>query len=298
MITIDPKNLYGVDFGANDALAVHGHDGPVTLPRLPRVTGGASTSDKFIRILPILLETGAVVCESAPWAHPGSNPATSQSIIVSTPYKIYTVSNRAVKNFRKDNVLGWDKGARYSRDGDPVPINLHEQPNVHATDAEIIYTIAAENPLRLHEWRLSDDNLERQHFSVRPYDKRNYRGDVPDDYMNRFPPYESLPVHLQQILGNGFGTTNANYSRARAMPLAMAMDERGSDTRDGYEKILGLYEHGYPSFYRRLTVSLMQAEGKRLANVTRFNEVPPHLRKEAWKTTRRNLRQIWHLLSA
>ena len=33
--------FYGVDFGANDALAIHGPDGPVTLPRLPRVPGGA-----------------------------------------------------------------------------------------------------------------------------------------------------------------------------------------------------------------------------------------------------------------
>lgn len=295
---IDPQHLYGVDFGANDALAIHSHDGPVTRPRLARVRGGASTSDKFIRTLPILLETGHVVCESATVGASGVEPSDVVEVLTASQFKLFTVSNRAVKNYKKDNGMEWDKGARYSRDGDPVPINLHEQPNVHHTDAEIIYVIAAKNPERLHEWRLVDDKMHRVHASVRPHDKRNYRGEIPDMFMRRFPPYETLPDPLQRMLGNLYGTENATYSRARAMPLAMAMDEDGGETRTGYEKVLGLYDHGYPSFYRRNTVVLMQNEAKELAGVSRFGEVPPGTRKQAWKETRRNLRHVWHLLSA
>ncbi len=299
------QHLYGVDFGTNDALAVHDNDGPVDLRdviervtgkrTLPRVTGGASTSDKFIRVLPILLATGNVVVESATVGASGVEPDEVAKVVENAQHTLYTLSNRATKNYKKDQGMVWDKGARYSRDGDPVPIDLHEQPNVHATDAEIIYTIASETPARLRVWGLPTDRLTRQHTSVRPYDKRNYRGIVPDMFMSRFPDYRLLPAHLQQFLGNGYGTDAADYSRARAMPLAMAMDEPGSDTRDGYEKVLGLYDHGYPSFYRRLTVALMQSEGKRLADVTRMGEVPQRIRKEAWKATRRNIRQIWHL---
>lgn len=290
--------FYGVDFGANDALAIHGPDGPVQPPRLPRVTGGASTSDKFIRTLPILLETHDVAIESATVGASGVEPDEVAKITASAAHRLYTVSCRATKNFKKDHGLAWDKGARYTKEPpDPTLMEIHLQENVHATDAEIIYRIATEYPARLRLWELPTDRLQRLHTSVRPHDKRNYRGDVPDSYMQRFPAFETLPDELQRMLGNGYGTAKAEYSRAKAMPFAMAMEEPESVTRNGFEKVIGLHDHGYPSFYRRNTVTLMQAEGKRLANVSRFEEVSPQLRKEAWKTTRRNLRMLWHILS-
>ena len=65
--------------------------------------------------------------------------------------------------------MEWDKGARYAKDGDPdpTPIDIHLQENVHAGDAEIIYTIATEKPARLKVWR-PFVRVPRRHTSVRP----------------------------------------------------------------------------------------------------------------------------------
>lgn len=289
--------FYGVDFGANDALAAHGPDGPVTLPRLPRVPGGASVSDKFIRTLPILLETGHVVVESATVGASGVEPDEVAKVVESAPNRLFTVSCRAVKNHRKDHGMTWDKGARYAKEPpDPTQIDIHLQENVHATDAAIIYTIAVEQPQRLRMWAPNTDVARRRHTSVRPHDKRNYRGEIPDYFMSRLPRFDALPADLQQMLGNAVGTPRADYSRAKAMPFAMALDEVGTDTRDGYEKILGMYEHGFPSFYRRAVTVLGQQEAKRLADVTRIEEVPRGVRIRAQRNVRRNLRHLWHLM--
>ncbi len=297
--------MIAVDFGANDALALHSHDGPMTPPKRPRIAGGASKSDKFIGALPLLLAQDDVVIESATVGSSGVEVEDVAEIVAGSPHHMYVISGRAVKNYRADNAprwrpdnaLQWRKGARYVKDGGPAPrdIEIDEQTTVHAEDAEIIYRIAIEFPERLRLWRAPDDQLQRTHTSVRPHDKRNYRGPVPDMYIDRFPPFEQLPIHLQKVLGTGTARKR-DYSRAKAMPFAMAMDEVGADTRSGYEKIIGLYEHGYPSFYRRATIVLMQNVAKELASVTRIEEVPPAVRKMAWKVTRKYIREIYHLL--
>jgi len=289
--------MIAVDFGANDALALHGPDGPMTPPKRPRVPGGAATSDKFVSILPILLAQDDVVIESATVGASGVEIDDVAEIVASSTHQLLLVSGRAVKNYRMDNNLQWSKGARYVKDGDaPQSIDIDKQSNVHAEDAEIIYRIATEFPARTRVWSATEP-FHRVVTSVRPHDKRNYRGPIPDTYMSRFPPFAQLPVHLQGLLGTGT-VRNKDYSRAKAMPFAMAMDEVGADTRAGFEKIIGLYAHGFPSFYRRATIVLLHHVAKELASVSRIQEVSPNIRKEAWKVTRRYIREIYHLLAA
>ena len=63
-------------------------------------------------------------------------------------------------------------------------------------------------------------------------------------------------------------------------------------------KILGSYDHGYPSFYRRMTNVWMQENAKTMAGVTRFEDVSKPTRKRAWKITQRQLRHLFHLCEA
>lgn len=295
-----PDEIIAADFGANDALAFHGHEGPIKRPKLPPVKGGKSVSDDFTRYLPIFLDRAHVVVESPTVGSSGVEPDEVAQIVAAAPHDLWVVSARAVKHYRQDHGLVWRKGARYAKDGTTPPpqvIEIEEQADVHLEDAEIIYRIAVERPQRMRRWKLPDDKpLTRAHTSVRPYDKRNYRGDVPDAFMARFPPFASLPPDLQALLGNAVGTANADYSRSRAMPFAMALDEPGTDTRTGYERVIGLYDHGYPSFYRRATIVLLHENAKRLAGVTRIAEVPPSTRKEAWRVTRKQIRHIYGLI--
>jgi len=289
--------MIAVDFGTGTALAIHGDDGPETAPKLPRVPGGAATSDKFSRILPILLDRDDVVVESPTVGSSGVEPDEIRRIVANATHTLYLISARAVKNHKKDNGLKWDKGARYAKDGDSEG-DLREQPSVHESDAKIIHAIATANPERLKVWTAPvDAPLRRIHSSVRPHDKRNYRGEIPDMYMDRWPPFGSLPDHLQRLFGNNYGTSKADYSRALAVPFAMAMDEPGADSRAGFERVIGLYDHGYPSFYRRATTSaLLQKLAKDRFGVSRFEDVTREQRKESLGFVRRYIREAWHLL--
>lgn len=290
--------MIAVDFGTGAALAIYGDEGREEVPRLPRVAGGAATSDKFSRILPILLGRDDVVVESPTVGSSGVEPDEVARIVASAPHTLYVISARATKNYKKDHDITWDKGARYAKGTDAQGITIQVQPSVHESDAQIIHIIATEHPERLKVWHPPTlPKLQRQHTSVRPHDKRNYRGEEPDSYMSRWPEFHSLPPHLQQLFGNNYGTPKAEYSRRLALPFAMAMDEPGADTRPGFERIIGLYDHGFPSFYRRVTIDLIQKLAKYRFGVNRFEEVSRAQRKEAWRETRLCIRQAYHLLS-
>jgi hypothetical protein len=85
------------------------------------------------------------------------------------------------------------------------------------------------------------------------------------------------------------------------MPFAMALEEpfveKGpeEEVRKRFMKVLGSYDHGYPSFYRRMVVEWMQTNAKIMAEVPKMEQVPRAIRKEAWKVTQRQLRQLFHL---
>lgn len=316
--------IYGIDFGTGDALAIHGPNGSVSKRelKLSRVKGGRTPALEFVMVAEALMALdGDIVTESATIGASGCELQDVLELLRNYPDRIlYTISCRAVKNFRKDNNLDWKKGARYAKDGDepPVEMTLEEQAAVHVEDAEIIYRIATEHPERLYRWTGPSDPAGRCHTSVRPMDKRGYRDDRAEGFMRLLPPYDSLPGELQDILGNG-----RDYSRSVVMPFAMASTEPfldngpREDRRRRYEKIIGLYDRGYPSFYRRATINWMQINAKLLAGVTKIEDVdcvvefddegtpiakhndPVHpLRKEAWRITQRQVRQFFHLTMA
>lgn len=297
--------IFAIDFGAGDALAIHGPDGPVAKRSLalPRQKGGKTTAQEFILVAEALMQAGGdLVTESATIGASGCEVQDVLDLLTRHPArKLFTLSTRAVKNYRADHGLGWSKGARYARDGEaqPVTLTLEQQTAVHGEDAEILYRIATETPGRLYHWTGPSVEIERVHTSVRPMDKRGYRDDRAEALMAKLPPYETLPGELQEALGDG-----KRYARAMVMPFAMATEEPHLD--DGpreerkrrWEKVLGLYDRGYPSFYRRATIVWMQRNAKRLAGVTKIGDVSPAQRKEAWKITQRQIRWLFHLTMA
>src|SRR6185437_14161340 len=162
--------------------------------------------------------------------------------------------------------------------------------------AKILYEIATTTPERIRLWHYmpADEKLVRTHRSVRPHDKRGYKGSQPDEFMSLLPPFSTLPPDMQELFGNGKKRT-PDYARARVMPFAMAFTEPDASTREGYERVLGLHDHGYPSFYRRKTIDLMQHIAKKNTGARAFGAVTKDQRKEAWKVTRSYIRRLRYL---
>lgn len=292
--TLHPlSQITAIDFGQGDALVAFNSDGIHTKRsiRLPRVRGGATTAADFIRLVEYFFNNGSdVVVESPTMGSSGAEPQLVNELCQKFPERtLWTLSARVVKNYRMDNNIPSPKSyAKYE-----APAVEEDQPTAHALDAEILFKVATETPARLKRWTINENRFIRKYTSVRPYDKRKYVGAVPDSFMSMAPDYNELPDDLKSLLGDG-----KQYSRAKVMPLVMALDEEGADTRSGYEKIIGLYDHGYPSFYRRATIVLMQHNAKKLANVTHVRDVPKNVRKEAWKLTRRQIRHFYHLCNS
>ena len=265
--------IIALDFGVK--LVLHDANGPRPLPKRTRVKGGASISDKFSSVLISLLNEDDVVMESPTIGSSGVEPENVKIIVDAAPHNLYLLTARDVKNYRLDR-----------------GIDLSEKNNEN--DAKILYEIATTQSKHLKLWQDQTERLIRKHTSVRPHDKREYRGPIPDMYMCKLPEFNSLSSELKEVLGTKQKQGN-DYSRSKVMPFAMALEEEGADTRDGYERIIGLYGHGYPSFYRRATVVWMQNNAKLMAGVTRMNEVPKEIRKAAWKITRKQIRQLYHM---
>lgn len=308
-----PMRIYAIDFGTGDALVVYGPAGIVSkkLLNLPRVKGGRTAAMEFTMVVDALMRgnaevpPGDVVVESATIGSSGCETADVIALLEVHPDRaLYTLSTRAVKNFRADNPdkYPWKKGARYA-DSDailtPEQLAIYKQVEVHEEDALILYMIATETPTRLYHWTGPSTAAGRVHTSVRPMDKRGYRDERSLQYLKMLPPFETLPAELQEVLG-----AKGSYSGSMVMPFAMASTEPHiddgprEDRRRRYEKVIGLYDRGYPSFYRRATIVWMQKNAKTLADVTKIEDVPPSVRKEAWKLTQRQVRHFFHLTMA
>lgn len=303
--------IYAVDFGAGSALAIHGPNGPITKRdlQLPRVKGGKTPAMEFLMIIRALLEGdegrpgGHVVFESPTIGSSGCEPAAMVDLVADYPHlQIYTIPARAVKNYRLDNNLPHRKGARYARDGQetPVMLPLERQDEVHAEDAEIIYRIATERPDRLHHWRGPSYAIDTRNSSVmRPDDKHKYRNPRSEMRMALLPEYSTLPDNLKETFGNG-----EEYSRTLVLAFVAAATEEsamndpkaGKTPRRRFEKIIGLYDRGYPSIYRRKTIDVMQHVAKAMTGANKFAEVTPEQRKAAWKRTQRDIRHLFHLI--
>lgn len=308
---------YAIDFGAGDALKIHGPKGPISvrelkLPRNKPGQGARTDAQRFILLIEALMNGGSfgppghVVLESPTIGSSGCEVEDAMELVQRSSQKLFTVTARAVKNYRKDHGMRWAKGARYAKDGAPPPVllTLEEQRAVHGEDAEIIYAIATEYPERLYEWTGPSLEIERDYTSVRPMDKRGYADPRSDEFIERLPPFEALPPELKDVLGGEIDKKTGQrvgYSRAKSMPFAMATDESFLDQgpveerRGRWEKIIGLYDRGYPSFYRRATIVWMQTVAKLMTGAERFEEVSREQRKQAWKTTQRQIRTLFHM---
>lgn len=265
-------NPTAVDFGAGTKLRAHDAKGAVELPKNTR---GLDDAEKFCETLEKLLAKGDVVAESPTAGSCGAPPEMVQSVVTASTHKLYQISARAIKNHLKDHDL-------------PKPDD--------AGCAKLLYEISTENPARLKLWRYvpEDQKLRRKLTSVRPHDKRNYKGPQVDKWMSLLPPFEILPPDMQEIFTNGRKRV-PDYARARVLPFAMALTEPDAGTREGYERIIGLSDHGYPSFYRRKTIDLMQYIAKKQTGYSRFGDVSPEQRKVAWRTTRHLIRRLRYL---
>jgi len=292
--------MIAVDFGTGASLAIYGPEGEISKKslKLPIVKGGKSPRDEFRLILIALLDKDDVVVESATVGSSGCEIDDVIDIVSNSNNTLYTLTTRAVKNYRMDHGIKNPKSyGKYNTESNS------SQEESHALDAEILYIIATKHAERLRKWHAPEPCV-RQFTSVRPYDKRKYRGSVPEQIMSNLPKFNDLPSELQKTLGvyEGSGKNKRMaYSGKIAFPFAMAMNEPFIDdgppekARRRFEKLIGLYDHGYPSFYRRATVDWMQKVAKDDAGVSTFKDVTPEQRKVAWKKTQRQIRWLFHL---
>lgn len=262
--------MIALDFGADAKLCLHGASGPVPVPAHGR---GLTAPEKFASTLESLLEHDDVVTESPTVGSSGAEPELVRAVVENAPHSLFLLPARAVKNYGKD--IG-------------SPTHTDEE------SAEWLYELATENPDRMKVWRPVTERLQRVHTSVRPWDKRGYKGDQVDEWMDNLPPFAALPEDLAALFGNGKKRA-PDYKRTLALPYAMAMTEPDSGTRKGFEKIIGLYGHGFPSFYRKTNDRLLEVITKSNTGKRYRADITPAERKEAWRELRRMIRKLYHL---
>jgi hypothetical protein len=263
--------MIGLDYGADNKLRAHGPSGPVELPAKPR---GMNPAEAFAHQLEYLLSLDDVTTESPTVGSSGAEPALIRDVVLLAPHRLYVISARKVKNLAKSRGL---------RSGDLTD----------AQAAEWIYQIATRPNAELRLWRYLESKTERVHTSVRPYDKRNYKDPAVDAWMALLPDFGMLPDLAREVLWNNRKRT-PDYNRSKMLPFAMALSEPNATSRRGFEHVIGLYDNGYPSFYRRATVNLMQAYAKHMTGKTTVGELTDADRKTAWREVRRTLRFVYH----
>lgn len=234
---------------------------------------GASLAEAFEHVLAWCLEQSDTVVESASIGSSGAEPDHIRDIVAAATYKLYLVSGRCVKN-----LVG--AGA-----DDDIAV-------------QTIYQIA-QDPRRLRLWVYTpkENKYCRQYTSVRPYDKRKYKGPQVDAWFADLCDPTDLSPDAQSLFVKG--KRKKQWWKERVMPLAMALNEKDARlSRNNYERVLGLYEHGFPSFYRRLTVALMIGKMKELASLrlgrkAKKEDCLPEERKQAWKFVRKCIREFY-----
>lgn len=263
--------MIAIDFGEQDKLVLWGKEG---LVETPKQKGGSSrgVAGRMAFVLETILQISPVTIESASIGSCGLEAEVTRDIVDRSPYPLYLLSGRAVKN-------------------------LHGKQAEDQLAASTIHEISITQPDRLKLWKYvpRDEKLHRKHTSVRPYDKRGYKGKQVDEWMSVLPSAEELPEALKALFVKKL-IKSQRYEVARTLPFAMAMDEPSVVDRQSFERVIGLGEHGFPSFYRRATVALMQRVAKAQTGKKLNAEITPADRKAAWKEVRRNLRHLYAVM--
>ncbi|HZV24738.1 MAG TPA: hypothetical protein VFG00_00480, partial [Acidothermaceae bacterium] len=211
------------------------------------------------------------------------------------PNTLYVISTRAAKNWWRDF---YPEEAAADRAGEA---QIWDDERA----AAIIWEIATKNPAALRPWRAiaKAERRQRVNTSVRPHDKRKYTGAAVERYMNSLPSYSMLPQELKDVFCHqretGFGWDDNNmrdYKLSLMLPFAMALADEDITSRAKWEWVLGLYAHGYPSFYRRQAVAeLTERIAKQQTGKARKKDVSRDERKAAMKHGRWCLRQLYYL---
>ena len=270
-----PDGLAAGDLGSSGGIFAHDVNGSVVFPR--NLGRGLVPVHKNTAKLRWLTDNyPLVVFESATIGSSGiDREAVRDMSLDPSRGKFLKISGRVVKNTYPVWFPSWERSP-----DDPE-------------SAWIIFIVSLTKPDSLSPWRYRDNTVKQwkqtwNNRSVRPDDKYNYATPRCDEYIARLPPYEQLGSGARKLYGDG-----NKYSRARVVPLVMALDEEGADTREGYEAILGLWGNGAPSFYRRATNDLREyAEKALIAHVTKKADVTREQRKEALRLTRREIRKL------
>lgn len=275
----DSITIFAIDFGTSEKLAIHGDGVSMTLSSL-KLAPSVKPGDDFPRVLAALSKLGKrvwVVFESSTVGSSGAERADVEMVLADCPnLSLWVISGRAVKNYYKEH-------------------RTKDEDKTDSLAASVIYWIATNQPKRLKRWGQSSP-VERIHTSVRPMDKRGYADERAEEFMSLLPPFDRLPRHLRELLGK-----DGDYCRSMVMPFAMALTEPyyvdgpKEGRRRRFEKIIGSYDHGYPSFYRRMFIDWMQDNAKRIASVRKIEDVSRDQRKRALQMTQRWIRQLLYL---
>lgn len=265
------RDFCAVDYGTIYNTRVCGPGGIISLrrePSLKRIFRESSLETLFPNIIGELLLRWNVVLESPTIGSSGVEKRHMIDIVrqrEGTGHLIYCISARAVKNYCMD-------------------FDVDYSSSDHELAARIIYKIAVDQPCRLKVWNPQSEMIDRKWTSVRPMDYNEYRDSVSNELMKNVPPFSHMPLRLQRSPMGKKG----DYRRRLVIPLIMATQEPWfleHPTRERFEKIIGMYEHGYPSFYRRCCVEWMKENA---ASMDRG------VRKEAMIKTTRQIREFFH----
>jgi hypothetical protein len=250
-------------------IAIDGGTSSAILPTFPtkfkldypkeRAPKGLNKSERFGWEIERLLALDNVVLESAMIGSSGIEPTILQKVRAESAHELYVVSGRCLKNRAKD--LGEQSTVGKNKD--------------HNETSKMLWEIAQE-PERAIPAKILEPKYTRLFTTIRPSDARNYQDQKAQEALAVLPTNTHTPKPM--------------------MPIGMAIIEwtlAGGTRRETFEKLIGLYEHGYKSFYRRATVDLMQQYAKSETGKTRIEDVSKEERNRAWRASSREIRRLF-----
>lgn len=266
--------MIAVDFGAGNKCAVYPETDLLATTKRSDPLWGKSEAVKFAMQLEHLLTKDDVVIESATPGSSGCVVDEVDEIVERSPHRLLTVSGRIVKNVCQERDI---------------------KDHTDKQSAEIIYEFA-QMPDRVKEYRPGAIKLQRDYTSVRPADKYKYETHEVDEALALLPAIEDLSTEAQTFLRDN-SKTKLRYNKALVMPFGLALKEKSATSRKNYEKIIGSYAHGYPSFYRVAFKDIARKAAQSTQYDVSWNQslLDPSHRKDGLKAARRIIRELYHL---